>query len=60
MAMCDRCGAQSFMTARKQMMFLDFCLHHGKQYNQALEQQGWIIYFDTEGIDSLTKSRVSV
>ncbi|ASR77450.1 hypothetical protein SEA_PARADIDDLES_222 [Streptomyces phage Paradiddles] len=38
---CDRCNAQAFVIAEKGDMALLFCGHHGKQYKQALEMQGW-------------------
>jgi hypothetical protein len=38
---CDKCRAQAFVMAEKGPMALLFCGHHGKQYKQSLELQGW-------------------
>jgi hypothetical protein len=40
---CDRCNAQGFVVAEKGPMALVFCNHHGRQYKQSLEVQGWVL-----------------
>ena len=47
---CDRCNAQAFMIAEKGEQALLFCGHHGKQYSQTLEQQGWTMLDFTDEI----------
>lgn len=50
---CDRCGAQAYMSAKRDSLELLFCLHHGKQHNLALELDDWILAYDIVAIDRL-------
>jgi len=47
---CDRCNAEAFIIAEKHLRALLFCGHHGRQYRQALEQQGWELLDFTDEI----------
>lgn len=47
---CDRCNAQAFVIAEKGPQALLFCGHHGNQYKQTLEVQGWTMLDFTDEI----------
>lgn len=53
---CDKCAAQALSTARKGDYELMFCLHHTKQYYDALVLDGWNIIHDFESIEMLTRN----
>jgi hypothetical protein len=52
---CDRCIGQAYIAYRKDTLELQFCLHHGKQHNVALEVDGWQPYFDYNAIERLVE-----
>lgn len=52
---CDRCGAQAYVSARKDSLELLFCLHHGKRHHLALEVDDWQMAYDVTAIDRLVE-----
>ena len=52
---CDRCGAQAYAQAEKwgAPAHLLFCLHHSKEFKDALLNYGWTIRWDEENIETL-------
>ena len=58
---CDRCGQRAYCLARRDGLELTFCMHHGKQHNNALEADDWIVSWDLIAIDGLIQpEKVSV
>lgn len=53
---CDRCGAQAYAAYYKDELELQFCLHHAKQHNLALEVSGWMVSYDYAAIERLVDS----
>lgn len=52
---CDRCAAQAYAAYRKDGLELQFCLHHAKQHNLALEVEDWQPFFDYAAIEHLVE-----
>lgn len=52
---CDRCPGQAYALYRKDELDLQFCLHHAKQHNLALEVEGWQPHFDYAAIERLVE-----
>ena len=52
---CDRCGAQAYaqFTRDDAASELIFCQHHIREFRDALIDDGWDVYFDTESLRSL-------
>lgn len=48
---CDRCGAQAFIVAYLAACELMFCMHHGRQYMDALCEVADDIYDGTDTIN---------
>lgn len=47
-ARCDRCGARAYVQSSKQgFSELIWCAHHLKANLEALEKDGWEIFYDT-------------
>lgn len=55
---CDGCGARAYSAARREDMpqELLFCIHHRKQHEYALLDQGWEIIDGTEALEFLADS----
>jgi ribosomal protein L37E len=49
---CDRCNAQAFIVATKDLSELLFCGHHGNAHKAALIAQGFEIQDDTDLINT--------
>lgn len=49
---CDACGVQAYTLAERADLptGLLFCAHHRKEYVKILEEDGWTITDDEEGI----------
>jgi len=54
---CDRCIQRACGEYVKDNLKLTFCRHHIKEYNVALELDGWILTLDTEAVEQLTAAR---
>jgi len=51
---CDRCGAQAYTAAQKDgFVDLLFCLHHRREFEWPLLDDGWTIVDDYEAIERL-------
>lgn len=50
-ARCDRCKFQAYVVAQKGETELLFCAHHGKEYWNALEAQGFALFDFTKHLD---------
>lgn len=50
---CDRCQAQSYMSATRDELELLFCAHHGRKYAVALEIDGWALAYDMVALERL-------
>jgi hypothetical protein len=53
---CDRCGSQAYMQAEHDDLRSEllFCKHHANRHQDKLLDEGWTLYWDTVGLDSLT------
>lgn len=40
---CDKCGNRSYFIATSGDFELTFCAHHGMQYSETLESQGFLV-----------------
>ena len=53
MTLCDKCGKHTYLRAVLGDNELNFCRHHGIEYGPALEDAGFVLHWDVEGIQHL-------
>lgn len=59
--LCDRCQKHTYLRAVKGTLELNFCRHHGIEYNRKLQDDGFVLHWDVEGISHLAPGiKVSV
>lgn len=50
---CDKCVQRACGEYVKENLKLTFCRHHIREYNVALELDGWTLTLDTEAVEQL-------